>query len=625
MSIGDRAVGSTLDFAFNTEDQSGAPITLAGTPSLAVYKGNGTTESTAGVTLDVDHDGKAGSHHVRIDTGADGTFYAGGNDFRVQVAAGTVNGISAVGKVVGHFSLGKSAAYDRLGAPAGASIAADIAGVQGDTDNIQTRLPAALTGAGNMKTDVLAIEGADPTDTIRDSVVSDATRFAGADVPAIKGFVDDLEGRLTNARAGYLDNLNVGGNIASSAEVTAIQNNTRVVRVVPGVFERPDSGSTVFRVELLIYDTQGAMEAPDSAPTLSVVNQAGTSRDGNLDSTTMSLVSTGRYRSTYTIDTAHALEELIFAFSVVEGSATRIYANPAQVVDTTAVDFTAADRTKLDAINAKLPSKSYLAGTNNSDGDVQADEMTGNFPGSVASVAGAVGSVSGNVGGNVAGSVGSLATQAKADVNAEADAALLDVGLTSAVTGRVDAAVSTRATPAQVKTQADQALVDVGLTGTITSRIDAAISSRLAAAGYTAPDNATIAAIAVAVITELAEVLADTNELQTDWANGGRLDLLIDAIKAKVDPLPAAPAATGDIPSAAQVATAVRTGVLTEGYAALGAAPTFEQAMMMTLQLLAERSILGTTLTVKKLDGSTEAMTFDLDDADAPTSQTRAS
>lgn len=37
----------------------------------------------------------------------------------------------------------------------------------------------------------------------------------------------------------------------------------------------------------------------------------------------------------------------------------------------------------------------------------------------IASVTGAVGSVTGNVGGNVTGSVGSLATQAKADVNAE--------------------------------------------------------------------------------------------------------------------------------------------------------------------------------------------------------------
>lgn len=30
--------------------------------------------------------------------------------------------------------------------------------------------------------------------------------------------------------------------------------------------------------------------------------------------------------------------------------------------------------------------------------------------------------------------------------------------------------------------------------------------------------------------TEIAAILADTNELQTDWANGGRLDLILDAI-----------------------------------------------------------------------------------------------
>lgn len=40
-------------------------------------------------------------------------------------------------------------------------------------------------------------------------------------------------------------------------------------------------------------------------------------------------------------------------------------------------------------------------------------------------------------------------------------------------------------------------------------------------------------------------ILADTGELQTDWTNGGRLDLLVDGIKAKTDNLPASPAATG--------------------------------------------------------------------------------
>lgn len=53
------------------------------------------------------------------------------------------------------------------------------------------------------------------------------------------------------------------------------------------------------------------------------------------------------------------------------------------------------------------------------------------------------------------------------------------------------------------------------------------------------------------------DTLADTNELQGDITNGGRVDLLVDAIKAKTDLIPAAPAATGDIPSAATIADAV--------------------------------------------------------------------
>ena len=37
---------------------------------------------------------------------------------------------------------------------------------------------------------------------------------------------------------------------------------------------------------------------------------------------------------------------------------------------------------------------------------------------------------------------------------------------------------------------------------------------------------------------EIDMIIEDTNELQTDWKNGGRLDLLIDAIKLVTDRLP---------------------------------------------------------------------------------------
>jgi hypothetical protein len=44
-----------------------------------------------------------------------------------------------------------------------------------------------------------------------------------------------------------------------------------------------------------------------------------------------------------------------------------------------------------------------------------------------------------------------------------------------------------------------------------------------------APAGASVSADVAAVKAETASIVADTNELQTDWANGGRLDLILDA------------------------------------------------------------------------------------------------
>jgi hypothetical protein len=46
---------------------------------------------------------------------------------------------------------------------------------------------------------------------------------------------------------------------------------------------------------------------------------------------------------------------------------------------------------------------------------------------------------------------------------------------------------------------------------------------------------ATVDTVVDAIKVDTTAILADTNELQTDWTDGGRLDLLIDAIKVKTD------------------------------------------------------------------------------------------
>jgi len=76
-------------------------------------------------------------------------------------------------------------------------------------------------------------------------------------------------------------------------------------------------------------------------------------------------------------------------------------------------------------------------------------------------------------------------------------------------------------------------------------------------------------------------------------------------------------------PTAAQTATAVLTTALTESYAADGAAPTLTQAVLAIQQNALDASISGTTKTVKKLDGSTTALTLTLNDANTPSSISR--
>ena len=67
------------------------------------------------------------------------------------------------------------------------------------------------------------------------------------------------------------------------------------------------------------------------------------------------------------------------------------------------------------------------------------------------------------------------------------------------------------------------------------------------------------------------------------------------------------------------------TTAQTESYASDGSTATPAQLLYMILCSVSEFSISGTTITGKKLDGSTTAMTWTINDASNPTSRTRAS
>jgi hypothetical protein len=99
---GDYAPDGTLDFKFTTIDSTGLPATLSGSPAVAIYDQNNTTEITAGITLTADFDARTGLNHVRIVGATAGLTH--GHDYQVVITAGTVGGVSVVGYVVAQFS-----------------------------------------------------------------------------------------------------------------------------------------------------------------------------------------------------------------------------------------------------------------------------------------------------------------------------------------------------------------------------------------------------------------------------------------------------------------------------------------------------------------------------------------
>jgi hypothetical protein len=141
MSLGDFDTSSVIYFKFTTmQPSTGAPFTLAGTPALSVYKDNSTTQTTTGVTLTADFDSVTGLNHVAIDTSD--AFYAAGSFFDVVITTGTVDSVSAVGTVVGRFTLRKTAclkpttAGRSLDVSAGGEAGIDWANVGGPTTTL---------------------------------------------------------------------------------------------------------------------------------------------------------------------------------------------------------------------------------------------------------------------------------------------------------------------------------------------------------------------------------------------------------------------------------------------------------------------------------------------------------
>jgi len=106
----DYTLEDTLHIPFSTKAfATDVPTVLSGTPVVSAYENASLTQITAGITLGVDHDSVVGLNMLTIDATASNGYEAG-KDYSLVITTGTVDSVSVVSRVVGEFTLERSAA-----------------------------------------------------------------------------------------------------------------------------------------------------------------------------------------------------------------------------------------------------------------------------------------------------------------------------------------------------------------------------------------------------------------------------------------------------------------------------------------------------------------------------------
>jgi hypothetical protein len=257
--FGDVRLGDTIDVKFTTRRFStGAPFTLAGSPAISAYVGNGTTEITAGITLTVDFDSRTGLNNVRV-VATSGNGFATATNVQLVITAGTVDSVSVVGEVVGSFSIEARSAL--MSTTAGRTLVVDAAGLAdantvkvGPTGSgtaqtagdIPARLPAALVSGridasvGAMAADTLTASAL-ATDAVTEINSGQATAASittlQTDVTAVKAKTDNLpsdpadQSLIIAATDAIYARVGAPAGASVSADVAAVKAQTAAIEV----------------------------------------------------------------------------------------------------------------------------------------------------------------------------------------------------------------------------------------------------------------------------------------------------------------------------------------------------------------------------------------------------------
>jgi len=544
---------------------TGIPTVLAGSPALSVLEENNATPITAGVAVAVSRASVVGLNMATI-VATDANGYETGKGYSVYISTGTVGGVSVVGEVVGQFTIGKSAAFIRIGA-AGAGLTAinlpnqtmditgDITGNLSGTVGSVTGAVGSVTGAvgslgATAKSDVqtecdtslatihldhlLAVDAADVV--VDDSVIARMTsKAATADWSDFDNTTDSLEAVRDRGDAAWIT--------GAGGSDRLVMNDTTIA----------------------VYTSNVSFTLAGGSVSNDAYNNCACVIEGNADSTIKSMGTVSDYvGSTKTItlkfdpNPAVTFANTDKIYILAEASLKSSAANRQ-------LDVTATGAAGIDWANVENPTTALdLSAT-----DIQKVDTTTTNTDMVAAAPTAV------------------ANRTEMDSNSTQLTAI--VADTNELQGDdVPTLIAALPTAVENRTELDSN----------STQLTAIVADTNELQGDDVP-------------TLIAAVQSDTDNIQTRIPASlvaGRIDASIDA--------------TGMESGA--VAT-ILTTAMTEAYNTDGSAPTIAEALCLIIACLTEFAISSTTITCKKLDGSTTAATYTLDSATVPTSRTRAS
>jgi hypothetical protein len=414
-----------------------------------------------------------------------------------------------------------------------------------------------------LQVDVIQVEGSDATDQIRDAVVDDATRIDASALnthaaisPATAAALTTHDGKLDTVD-GIVDAILIDTGTTLDAALAVVDGNVDAILVDTGT-TLPATLTTIdgkidtvdANVDAVLIDTGTTLQAEldgIQADTEDLQTQIGTAGAG-LTAVPWNAAWDAEVESEVTDSlVAHNLDHLALTATVAADMTvevadntvlSRILANgdtSAFVPSTDGLQAIRDKQTDIETDTAEIGAAgaglSAVPWNASWDVEVQseaADALTAYDPPTKAEM-------------DTAHAL--LATEAKQDtIDGIVDAILVDTGTTldaalAVVDGNVDAILVDTGTTldaalAVVDANVDAILVDTGTTlDAALAVVDANVDAILVDTGTTLPATLTTIEGKVDTVDGVADtILVDTNELQTDWVNGGRLDLLIDQI-----------------------------------------------------------------------------------------------